>query len=325
MTTLHHQKIPRRKTISIMPIMSLPRIFGLLFSSVACLVPALSHADNLEVIESQYNTIIINESPPYLSMRFGYNTRLYTESVYNTDDPLELPVRYTQLMMSGFSYVDDFAEVLEIGSGGGRFVSYLSSFLEDDVEITTVELDPEVVRLAGKYFGLTERSNLEIRVSDGRLHLLRQATAYDVILVDAYRGPFVPFHLLTQEFYELAESKLNTDGVLVQNVEPSTMLFDAAIATISSVFDHVDVYPAGGNVVVVAYNGDFQETGSLLQRAQQLDSGYDLRYPVSSMLVERRIVEMSQLDGQVLTDDFAPVSYLRSIEQHNRRYEEISR
>lgn len=305
--------------------MRLTRISGLIISAVACLLPALSYAEDLEVVESQYNTIIINESPPYLSMRFGYNTRLYTESVFNTDDPLELPVRYTQLMMSGFSYVDDFAKVLEIGSGGGRFVSYLSSFLEDDVQITTVELDPEVVQLAGKYFDLTERPNLDIRVSDGRLYLLRDPTVYDVIMVDAYRGPFVPFHLLTQEFYDLANSKLSADGVLVQNVEPSTMLFDAAIATISSVFDHVDVYPAGGNIVVVAYNGDFQETGALMARAQGLDSTYGLRYPVSAMLTERRIVEVSQLDGQILTDDFAPVNYLRSIEQHNRRYEEISR
>lgn len=301
---------------------NLIRVFTI---TLACFLTTLAQADDLEVVESQYNTIIIHESSPYISMRFGYNTRLYTESVYNTEDPLELPVRYTQLMMGGFAYVDDFTQVVEIGSGGGRFVSYLSSFLMDDVAITTVELDPEVIRLAGKYFGLAERPNLDIRISDGRLHLLREPSVYDVVLVDAYRGPFVPFHLLTQEFYQLAQSKLSPSGVLVQNVEPSTMLFDAAIATIASVFDHVDVYPAGGNVVVVAYNGDFQESSLLLERAERLDRSYALRYPVASMVSQRRVVQSSQLDGQILTDDFAPVNYLRSIEQHNRRYEEISR
>ena len=148
---------------------------------------------------------------------------------------------------------------------------------------------------------------------------------YDVIVVDAYRGPFVPFHLLTKEFYEIAVGRLKDNGVLVQNVEPSTMLFDSAIATISAIFENVELYPAGGNVVVIAYNGDEKSDEELQSRANQIDSKYKPRYLIRDLLIGRLRIDRSKVTAEALTDDFAPVEYLRSIELHNRRYEEITK
>ena len=85
----------------------------------------------------------------------------------------------------------------------------------------------------------------------GRSYMLKANATWDVIMIDAYRGPFVPFHLLTKEFFQLAKTKLNPGGVVVQNVEPTTMLFESAMATIKSVFANVDVYDAGGNIVTI--------------------------------------------------------------------------
>ncbi len=90
-----------------------------------------------------------------------------------------------------------------------------------------IELDKDVVDLAKKYFKFQETARLRTVVSDGRAYLLKDPEKWDVILIDAYRGPFVPFHLLTKEFYTLVKSRLNPGGVVVQNIEPSTMLFDS--------------------------------------------------------------------------------------------------
>jgi len=282
-------------------------------------------ADDIEVAESKYNTIIIHERPPYISMRFGYNTKLYTESVFNTQDHLELPVKYTQFMGVGLAYTPELSNLLEIGSGGGRFSSYMASTIGSPTMITTVELDPAVIALSEKYFELSERSNLKIENSDGRLFLVRNRGQYDAIFVDAYRGPFVPFHLLTIEFYELVSNRLKEGGVLVQNVEPSTMLFDAALATMGSVFDNLDIYVAGGNVVVVAYDGPEKPSPQLTSRARAIDSTFKPRYRLEKMLRSRRIIEKSKVEADALSDDFAPAQYLRSIELHNRRYEEITK
>src|SRR6185295_2252103 len=107
------------------------------------------------------------------------------------------------------------------------------------LHMTAVELDPEVVRLADQYFGVRPEPGFDIAVNDGRVWLTGADKKFDIVLVDAYRGRFVPFHLLTSEFYKLVAAHLKPGGVAVQNVEPSTMLFDSAVATIKTAFEHV--------------------------------------------------------------------------------------
>jgi len=144
-----------------------------------------------------------------------------------------------------------------------------------------------------------------------------------VIMVDAYRGPFVPFHLLTREFYLTAKRRLKPGGVLAQNIEPTTMLFDAAIATIGSVFDTVELYPASGNVVAIAYDGPPTDHAKLAARAAALQSEYGFKYDLTDMLGDRRLVTKMP-DRDPLIDDFAPVEMLKSIVRHNEGVGDIS-
>ena len=148
---------------------------------------------------------------------------------------------------------------------------YLHQYMPD-AHVRVSELDPDVIELARKHFQLRENDRYRVFAMDGRLFLRRQQAQFDVILVDAYRGPFVPFHLLTREFYELAKKRLAPGGVVAQNVEPSTMLFDSAVATMRAVFETVDMYPGGGNVVVVAYDGPRRDLAhAQLVRSRSLD------------------------------------------------------
>ena len=55
-------------------------------------------------------------------------------------------------------------------------------------------------------------------VSDARYWLDTQAGHYDVIVLDAYRQPYIPFHLTTQEFFQQVRDHLNTGGVAAVNV-----------------------------------------------------------------------------------------------------------
>ena len=121
-------------------------------------------------------------------------------------------------------------------------------------------------------------------VADGRSFLMRDNDRWDIILIDAYRGPFVPFHLLTKEFYTLVKSRLAPGGVVVQNIEPSTMLFDSATATLNSVFPSVDLYDGGGNVVAVGYDGPSMRQADLMARAAAMQSRYNLRYDLRTIV-----------------------------------------
>lgn len=277
----------------------------------------------VESRESVYNNIYIRESGDLVFMQFGKNKRYWTESIYDRSDDRALPVRYTRFMTMALAYPEKLTSILEIGLGGGRTSAYMALHMPK-MSILSVELDPDVVDLAEKYFGVRQTETFRIQTRDGRIHMVRHKASHDVIMVDAYRGPFVPFHLLTREFYLTAKRRLNPGGVLAQNIEPTTMLFDAALATLASTFDVVELYPAGGNVVAIAYDGPQIDGTVLAARAAALQAKYGFRYPLAGMLEDRRIVNRPP-DHKPLIDDFAPVEMLKSIERHNKGIDDISK
>src|SRR5277367_2781718 len=85
----------------------------------------------VESRESLYNNIYVYRQANYVSMTFGYNRSLYTESVFNTLDDRDLPVTYTRFMTESLVYAKNLHSVLEIGFGGGRTSWYLHRFLPD--------------------------------------------------------------------------------------------------------------------------------------------------------------------------------------------------
>lgn len=296
--------------------------FALVFWAFLVLTVSTSSAEARELVEeveSRYNSIFIYRDRDLVTMTFGYNRRLYTESIMNTKDELELPVKYTRHMVAGLAYAPKARKILMIGMGGGRTSWYLHKVLPD-AELTVVELDPEVVRLAKKHFKVREEPNYRIVVRDGRSFLMREKEKFDLILVDAYRGPFVPFHLLTKEFYELVVARLNEGGVVVQNVEPNTMLFDSASATMQSVFTHVDYFDAGGNIVSIGYDFDRPNQQTLIDQAANELSQYNFRYNLRDTIVQRQQFSPAP-EVKALTDDFAPVNALRAIDVHNRKWD----
>jgi spermidine synthase len=297
------------------------RYRGLALALLLCAAAGLAsvHAEQqlLEERSSAYNNIYVHKDGTNIIMQFGRNERFFTESVYNTKDELELPVSYTRFMTVALAYSSGLDNLLEIGFGGGRTAWYLHKHVPS-LDITCVELDPAVVELATKYFGVRQEARFKIAIADGRNYMAKSKETWNVIMIDAYRGTFVPFHLLTEEFFKVVKSKLKPGGVAVQNIEPSTMMFDSAIATIQRVFDNVEVYDAGGNAVAVAYDGPRKTDAQLKERAAALHKEHRFVYPLEAFLPERRLVTRT-VKGKVFTDDFAPVESLLAIERHNKK------
>ncbi len=256
--------------------------------------------------ESQYATTYIDRDGPYLTMRFGVNKCLFTESRYNPRDPTELPLAYTRFMTVALAYVPSVARVADIGLGGGRIASYIHDFVPQS-HVTCIEIDPGVVELAQKYFGVRPGPRLELITSDGRVYLARASESFDIILVDAYQGTLVPFHLVTREFYTILKRRLAPGGVVAQNIMPRVLDLDRMIATARAVFPNVDLYRAGGNWVLIAHEGAARSAAELRTRALELQQAHSLRYPLESMLVVRRA--QVPVKATPFTDDFAPVGY----------------
>jgi len=81
-----------------------------------------------------------------------------------------------------------------------------------------VELDPAVTEVGRRFFGLGDNPRLRVFTADARPFLRSTRRRYDLIFVDAYRQPYVPFYLATQEFFRLAREHLRADGAIALNV-----------------------------------------------------------------------------------------------------------
>ncbi len=152
------------------------------------------------------------------------------------------------------------AQVLVIGLAAGT-VSSLWTDIYGPAPITGIELDPQIIAVGQTYFGMNQ-PNLTAVAADGRRWLQTQPAtrAWDVIAIDAYRVPYIPFHLTTVEFFRLASSRLRETGVVAINVgrtQTDQSLVDSLVATMNEVFPTVVVVnepvPAGtlGNALVV--------------------------------------------------------------------------
>jgi predicted membrane-bound spermidine synthase len=106
--------------------------------------------------------------------------------------------------------------VLILGNAGGTTATALRA-LDDRVQVDAVDYDGQLSELGKRWFGLGG-PRLKLIAGDARVELRRSAGDYDAIMVDAYRQPYIPFHLSTQEFFELARERLAPGGVVIVNV-----------------------------------------------------------------------------------------------------------
>jgi spermidine synthase len=268
-------------------------------------------------LETEYNDVFIVKRDAYLTMSFQRYSQAYTESASNLGDPDELPVAYTQSMMLGAIYPDELRKCLMIGLGAGSMPAYLERHVPKLV-VDNVELDPGVIAASKNYFGVRETPRMRMIENDGRVFLARSSETYDLILIDAFRGGYVPFHLLTKEFYTLVKQRLSPKGVVVFNVHSGTKLTDSTLVTLKSVFPTVDLYYNSGSFIPVAGTEPAMDRDTLMQRARSAQARYNFRYPAPELL-SGRVDWPDNLKAELLTDDFSPVSVYDVIKKNNVR------
>ena len=280
----------------------------------------LERADGrLAHIETAYNDVFITKRGHQLVMSFQLKGWDYTESVSNLLDPDDLPLRYAQVMTIATIYPETARKILMLGLGGGSISTYLGRFMPE-AAITTVEIDPGVITAAKTYFGLRETERMRYRAGDGRVFLSRNNELYDLILLDAYRGGYVPFHLLTREFYTLVKQRLTPGGAAAFNVHDGSKLYASTVKTLGEVFAALDLYPSGVGEVIAVASASPLDPRTLERRAATLQERHGFRFPLPQIL--RRRLEQPRLqaaNGDVITDDFAPADVYDVIGKDARR------
>ena len=273
-------------------------------------------------LETAYNDIFVGKVRNLLKLSFQWKGWYFQESQVNLTDPDDLPMLYSRVMTIAAIYPQDVKRVLIVGLGGGAIPTYLGRFLPD-ATIDSVELDPGVIDVAKKYFGIRETSKSRLIGSDGRVFLKRHSETYDIIMVDAFTGSYIPFHLMTKEFYQLVRDRLAPHGVAAFNIIPGTKLYESNVRTLKTVFDRLDLYhldddAAGGDsVLVMAPLDPVADAETLMQKAVAMQERYKFRFDIAKLAVASRIELPNELKGEVLTDDFAPANVY---DAYGRRY-----
>lgn len=262
--------------------------------------------------ESAYNYIqVVDQDRRYLLLNEGQGIH----SVYDPEDlatygtwdfflvaPFFNPPPYTP---------DQVKSLCLIGLAAGT-ISKQYTAVFGEIPIDGVEIDPEITHVGQAYFDMAE-PNLNVVVADGRAFLAHTDRRYDVVGIDAYRLPYIPWHLTTVEFFRQVRDHLTGEGVVVVNVghtDSDWRLVEAMVATLGQVFPSVHVINVHDtfNAVVVA---TVQPTDAT-NLAANLPG---MTHPLLADAAQRAIASLHPIapGDIVFTDDKAPVEYLTNL------------
>ena len=127
-------------------------------------------------------------------------------------------------------------------------------------------------------------------------------------MVDVYRQPYIPFYLVTREFFELARDRLRPGGVVIVNVghpEGQQELDQVLGATMADVFGTVRARPERGHEHDDRRHGfACVGAGACAQADAAAGASRDRRSAAA------RASRRGSTGGTVYTDDKAPVEWL---------------
>lgn len=164
---------------------------------------------------------------------------------------------WSMMLVAPYFNATDVAveDVAVIGLAAGTIAKQYAR-VYGSIPIDGIELDPAIVQAGRDYFALTD-ANIHVIIGDGRYELNQLDQRYNVITLDAYKVPYIPWHLTTREFFAEVHAHLQADGALAINVgraPADRRLVDAVTATLLTVFPtvHAIDVPGSLNTILVA-------------------------------------------------------------------------
>ncbi len=267
-----------------------------------------AEADDGRVIyetDTEYQYARVVERPDG-SRALELNEGQAQHSVYEPDSVLTGDVWDGHLVLPFLALDRPPRRVAILGNAAGTTSRAYEAFFPS-TRIDGVEIDPELSEIGKRFFEM-DNPELHLYHEDARPYLRRTDARYDVISVDAYRQPYIPFYLATEEFFELAHDRLAPGGVLIVNAghpEGSDDLEKVLTASIGEAFPHVLRDPIEDtNTLIVASEAPLSKA-RLEAAVPDLPKGLQ---PTALAAAGR--VDDPLRGGTVYTDDKAPVEWL---------------
>jgi spermidine synthase len=226
----------------IQPKLMLPSVFVLL--ALNWLLPQASSAAVIHSQHTRHQKVTVHENNGIRQLVYdgGYAVQsLYTPELYTKgywDYVAALPLLFTK--------ETNPLAVAVIGAGASTSERQLHRFWQNsrDINLTSVEIDPEVVHVAGRFFDPPPR---RVVISDGRRFIHEDTEKYDIIVIDMYAQEItIPFHVATQQFFSEIRTRLAPGGIVVTNLnsmESDSLFMKSFATTIGSVWPNLALLP----------------------------------------------------------------------------------
>lgn len=265
--------------------------------------------------ESTYNYIQVIERDGYRFLRLNEG-----QGVHSVWHPTQLRFNGTweQFLAAPFFNQPPFrpADVKNmaiVGLAAGTTVNQATAVF-GAIPIDGFEIDPKIIQVGRDYFHMNQ-PNLNALAVDGRWGLAHSPSQYTLIGIDAYRPPYIPFHLTTQEFFRIVREHLTEDGVVAINVgrSPSDRrLIDGLVATLQTVFPSVYVMdlPESFNSIVYATVQPSKLQNLVINYDQLVREGKT--HPLLIEVLQKAILYQQPIPqgGMIFTDDQAPIEWI---------------
>ena len=266
---------------------------------------------------SLYRTILVDKKGSRLCMQFSVVEDQRNQSCMNTQKPDELVFEYAKLVFAGLLVNAEPKRILVVGLGGGSLPQAFRTLLPNTV-IDVVEIDAAVVKVARDHFKYEISEPGELFVQDARIFGKRAGAMgrrYDLILLDAFNGDYIPEHLMTREYLTETQHLLSPGGVLLANTFSISKLYHHEGATYASVFGRFQTVStaASSNRVIMAVNGELPGSAEIDANEKRW------KKPLKALGVDLSRVRDAisseydyDVNARVLTDQYSPANLLQN-------------
>lgn len=264
--------------------------------------------------ESAYNYIQVQQVNGYTLLRLNDGEGIH--SIYHPDT-LFYNGPWEEFLVGPFFYAnrkpEDVKRIAIVGLAAGTAARQATA-VYGNIPIDGFELDEKIVEVGQKYFHM-DMPNLTVHIGDGRLNLDRSLYKYDIIAVDAYRPPYIPPHMTTQEFFEIVASHLTDEGVLTINVGSvpgDRRLIDGLATTIATIFPSVHIMDIPGtlNTMIFATKQPTTTDNFALNLVNFSQDPNIHPLLVTTMTTTYGNLKPGYQTTTVFTDDLAPIEWI---------------
>ena len=265
--------------------------------------------------ESLYHYISVVDNKSVRALQFRKGPGANEQSAINLNNPDEHVLEYTKMIFASLAFVPRPEHILVVGLGGGIIPTTLRKHYPD-AQIDIVELDNDVFEVAQKFFDFRNSELTKTFIADGRVYV-RQARdsgkRYDIIILDAFNGTYIPPHLTTKEFLQEVFELLNDNGCIASNVHNNNKLYGYQQRTYANVAPQSYIFEGKNNAIIVSTRQRTKKTRQEIKDSIfQLQGlhGFSFNLETVGELLIKKPTWPTQ--GEILTDNFSPVNILKS-------------